>query len=383
MARSRKFLVPQESDRIPVSLLTGFLGSGKTTVLNGLLQNPSMKSTAVIINEFGAIGLDHDLIEFSKENLVLLRSGCLCCTVRGDLIATLGDLLQKRERNEIAAFSRVLIETTGLADPAPILHTLMTDPRIALAFRLDGVLVTVDAASGAATLNKYPEAVKQAAVADRLLLTKGDLVTPATTSALVSSLCTLNPAAPIIHVRMGSVAPQTLFGAGLYDPNTKSPDVARWLNAEAYPPSKSGQIHGTDELDHAHTHDPNRHDNHIRAVCLIEEEPIDGDALICWLETLVFLKGADLLRIKGIINIKDMEPPIVIHGVQHIFHPAVMLKKWPSVDRRSKLAFITRDIDEEMLRYSLKRFILGRSGEQPWPQVATPSTLGLSSKNQV
>lgn len=332
---------------LPVSLLTGFLGSGKTTVLNHLLQQPEMGQAAVIVNEFGEIGLDHELVVGGKEDMVLLNSGCLCCTVRGDLVNTLRDLLMVRMRGDVPLFERILIETTGLADPAPILHTLMGDDLTARYFRLDGVIATVDAVNGEATLDGQFESVKQAAVADRLLITKTDIADEAAISSLENRLMEINPAAPRYRVVDGVVAPDILFDAGLYDPATKIPDVDRWLKEEAYA--------GPDEHDH-HAHDVNRHDDQIRAFCVTYDEPLRLDAVEQWFDLIMLLKGPDLLRVKGIVNVIDMDGPVVIHGVQHIFHPPAVLDAWPSDDRRTRIVFITRDVDQQMLEDTLKSF---------------------------
>lgn len=331
---------------VPVSLLTGFLGSGKTTVLNRLLSRAAFARTVVVINEFGEVGLDHELVESSTEDMVLLKSGCLCCTIRGDLVDTLRGLTARKLNGTVTPFDRVLIETTGLADPAPILHTLMSDLALTSAYRLDGVITTVDAATGEPTLDRQIESVKQAAVADRLLLTKTDLVTPAQSMALSQRLRRLNPAAPIIVSRQGEVDPASLLDAGLYNPETKSLDVQRWLKAEAY---TSGHEHG-------HGHDINRHDEHIKAVCLTVEEPIPASAFDTWLGLLLGMKGPDILRVKGIVNIEGFDGPLVIHGVQHVFHPPLQMKKWPGRDRRTRIVFITRDLDESALRDTLRMF---------------------------
>jgi G3E family GTPase len=352
------------STRLPVSLLTGFLGSGKTTVLNHLVRQPALAKTVVVINEFGEIGLDHDLMESSNEDLVLLKSGCLCCTIRDDLADTLRSLFQRRVKGEISEFDRVVIETTGLADPAPILHTLMTDRLLDARYRLDGVITTVDAATGRATLDRQIESVKQAAVADRLLLTKTDLVDPQETAALTQRLRALNPAAPILQALKGAVDPARLFDAGLYDPKTKSLDVQRWLNAEAYTePAGDHHDHGEHGHDHhdkdadhdrrAHTHDVNRHDEHISAFCVTLDDPILAGAFDLWLDVLLAWRGEDMLRIKGILNVEGLPGPAVIHGVQHIFHPTAYLEEWPSADRRSRIVFIGRDLDEAALRETL------------------------------
>jgi G3E family GTPase len=354
---------------IPVSLLTGFLGSGKTTVLNRLLTRAELARTVVVINEFGEIGLDHELVESSSEEMVLLKSGCLCCTIRGDLVDTLRSLMARRIAGEIAAFDRVLIETTGLADPAPILHTMMSDPALVSSYRLDGVITTIDAATGMATLDRQIESVKQAAVADRLLITKTDLVTSEETDALLERLCRLNPAAPSILALHGEVEPSRILDAGLYNPETKSLDVQRWLKAEAYEPSAGDrEVHHEHHHAHAHghIHDPNRHDEHIKAVCLVVDTPIPASAFDTWLGLLLGMKGPDILRVKGIVNIAELDGPLVIHGVQHVFHPPLQMKKWPSADHRTRIVFITRDIDEAALRDTLKLF----TDDPPAPSMA-------------
>ncbi len=343
--------------RLPVSVLTGFLGSGKTTVLNYLIQQPALSRTLVLINEFGEIGLDHDLVTHSKDEVVIeMSSGCLCCTIRGDLAKTLREAPGRFARGGELWFDRVVIETTGLADPAPILHTLMTDSAVARRYRLDGVIATVDAVNGGDTLDRQIESVKQAAVADRLLLTKADLADLDVLRRLQQRLRALNPAAPQIIAENGTVDPILLFDAGLYDPKTKSPDVQNWLKAEAYAEPHDHE-HGTAGHGDTHQHnDVNRHDAHIKALCLTIDDPIRGDALDAWLEVLLLFRGADFLRVKGIINVAELDGPVVIHGVQHIFHPPVLLKEWPSKDRRSRIVFITRDIDESILRDTLRMF---------------------------
>jgi G3E family GTPase len=349
-------IAPEPSSLIPVTLLTGFLGSGKTTVLNHVLKQPEMAATAVIVNEFGEIGLDHLLVERSSEDVVLLNSGCLCCTVRGDIVDTLTNLFVDRVKGKVPFFTRVAIETTGLADPAPILHTLMTDPIVAARYMLDGVVTTVDAVNGAGTLDKQPEAVKQAAVADRLLLTKTDLAASAARQEIEARLRTLNPSATIVSVAQGVVDPARLFNIGFYDPATKSVDVRRWLRDEAFESGHAHDLRLGHNLRHGHP-DVNRHDDRIRAFCITRERPISWAALSAWLDGLATMRGEDLLRLKAIVALSDRpDQPVVLHGVQHLFHPPVLLPEWPSEDHRTRMVFITRDLPREAIEATLAAF---------------------------
>ena len=351
-------IAPEPSSLIPVTLLTGFLGSGKTTVLNHVLKQPEMAATAVIVNEFGEIGLDHLLVERSSEDVVLLNSGCLCCTVRGDIVDTLTNLFVDRVKGKIPYFTRVAIETTGLADPAPILHTLMTDQIVAARYLLDGVVTTVDAINGAGTLDKQPEAVKQAAVADRLLLTKTDLADPVARQKIEARLEALNPSAAIVSVAQGVVDPARLFNIGFYDPATKSVDVRRWLRDEAFESGHTHDLRPKHDLRRGHEHpDVNRHDDRIRAFCITRERPISWAALSAWLDGLATMRGDDLLRLKAIVALSDRpDQPVVLHGVQHLFHPPVLLPEWPSEDHRTRMVFITRDLPREAIEATLAAF---------------------------
>jgi G3E family GTPase len=298
-------------------VLTGFLGSGKTTVLARLLRRPEFSRTAVIINEFGEVGLDHDLVEASDESFVQLQTGCLCCAVRGDLVRTLEDLLRRREDGTVPPFERVLIETSGLADPAPILQSLMLDAAIAGRLSLHGVVTTVDAVNGVETLRRQPESVKQVAVADRLLLTKTDLA--GDPGNVRQRIAAINPAAPIIAATLGDVDPAQLFDAGNH------------VGA-----------HRDHERDHHHAE---AHASNIAFFAIVREEPIAAIALTLFLEALAEHCGSDLLRLKGIIQVtENADRPAVIHGVQHVFHPPAWLERWPSADRTSRLVFITRGI---------------------------------------
>jgi G3E family GTPase len=338
---------------LPLTVLTGFLGAGKTTLLNRLLKDPALSGTAVIINEFGEIGLDHLLVQKVDDNIMLLQSGCLCCTMRGDLVSALEQLLRDRDNGRVT-FERVMLETTGLADPAPVLHTAMMHPYLAIRYRLDGVLTMVDAVNGEATLDAHMEAVKQAAVADRLILSKTDLVTDAAKlDALTARLRALNPAARILDAAKGEATPANLLGCGLYDPARKIPDVKRWLAEEAYAEAKEAAHHGHHHgHDHGHHHhDPNRHDERIRAFTLATERAIPSGTFHIFLDLLRSMHGENLLRLKGIVKlVEEPDRPLVIHAVQHVFHPFTHLDAWPDGDQRTRLVFITRDLPEQKMQ---------------------------------
>ena len=318
--------------RTPVSIITGFLGSGKTTLLNRVLADPRMAGAAVIINEFGEIGLDHLLVTTPAENMVLLRSGCLCCTVRGDLVETLADLWKKRASASIPLFDRVLVETTGLADPVPVLRTLATDEDISPLFRPDTVLSVVDGVNGAAQLDEHGESVKQAAVADVLLVSKSDIADRAALQRLQSRLARLNPGATLLQAVKGAIDCEVLFSGAIWNPAAKGEQVEQWLREEA---------HAAAHADH-HAHDVNRHDERIRAFALRHEAPVSGSGLTAWLNMLAGLRGADLLRVKGIVNVEGR--PVVVQAVQSVLHEPVELERWPTADRDSRIVFITRDM---------------------------------------
>ena len=332
-----------------LSILTGFLGAGKTTLLNRLLRDPALSDTLVLINEFGAIGLDHLLVERVEGDMLVMTSGCLCCSIRGDLIATLEDALRARDNGRMSQFTRVVIETTGLADPAPVLHTVMAHPYLRLRFQLQAVVTLVDALLGDATLDAHEEAVKQVAMADRLVMTKTDLSDLAGRNALQGRLRAINPAAPVFTA--ADVDATRLFAGLSYDPSTLSGEARAWLAAEAIEDGASQAHHGHDDHEHAHgrhdhRQDVNRHDARIRAFCLRHPRPVSPHALALFTELVRSAHGANVLRLKGLISASD-DPsrPVVVHGVQHVMHPPTRLPTWPDDDHTTRIVFILKDLD--------------------------------------
>ena len=340
---------------IPLTVLTGYLGSGKTTLLKAMLKMPEMAGTAVIVNEFGEIGLDDALIETVQEDTVLLPSGCVCCAVRGDLVAALLKLHEDMMQGSIGPLNRVVLETTGLADPAPIAQTLVTDRDLFRIYRLDGIVTTVDAQHGLDQIENAYEPARQIAMADRIVLTKSDLVDPAETEKTVARVRALNPSAPIETAIKGAISPAVLFDINAYEMREEG-RVERWLAADSY---SAHQHH-----DHAHDHDhacsgehcdhPGHHHHEhlhgIQSFCLTFDKPLDAGQLELAIEFLRTTQGDKLLRVKGILNVIDMDKPFVIQGVQQVFYPVEMLERWPSDDRRSRIVFITKDLDEAKVK---------------------------------
>lgn len=371
------------SDKIPVTILTGFLGAGKSTLLNRILKDPAMKDAAVIINEFGDVGIDHLLVESSGDSIIELSDGCLCCTVRGELVDTLANLMDAVQTGRVKLVKRVVIETTGLADPAPVMQAIMGNPVIAQNFELDGVVTVVDAVNGLQTLDNHEEARKQAAVADRLIVSKQSIARG--TDALMARLHGLNPRAAIMNADSDEAGSARIFVNGLYDPGTKIADVRRWLHDEdeheheGHHHHDHGHDHGHHHHHHDHghehqdPHDVNRHDASIRSFSIIEEKAIDPMALEMFIDLLRSAHGEKLLRMKAIIATSDRpERPLVLHGVQSIFHPPVRLPAWPDPeDRRTRMVLITKDLPEAFVKDLFDAFV-GK------PRIDTPDRTALS-----
>jgi G3E family GTPase len=333
----------------PVTILTGFLGSGKTTLLNRAMRDPSMANTAVVINEFGEIGLDHMLAAQSDDTIMVLENGCLCCTVFGDLVTTLNNLYHQREDGTIPRFDHVVIETSGLADPSPLIQAFLSDPTLAGLYRIGAVVATVDAVNGPHTLDEHIESVRQVALADQILITKLDLVAPAEAkdaeAALTARLRRLNPAAKISRIDDPSFSLSILRGDG-FNPADAQADARAWLNATAYE-QHAGHDHHEHDDDHDHDHDHHHlHDRDIASFCFIRDKPIPREALRLLLDALQQNLGPNLLRVKGIVNVaEEPDRPAVIQGAQQLLHNLSWLERWPDADHRSKIVFITQGFD--------------------------------------
>jgi G3E family GTPase len=366
------------SDRVPVTILTGFLGAGKSTLLNRILKDPVMKDAAVIINEFGDVGIDHLLVESSGDSIIELSDGCLCCTVRGELVDTLANLMDAVQTGRVKPVRRVVIETTGLADPAPVMQAIMGNPVIATNFELDGMVTVVDAVNGLQTLGNHEEARKQVAVADRLIVSKRSMASGETLATLETALRDLNPRAALMDADGGEAGSAQVLVNGLYDPATKIADVDRWLRDEdAHDAHHHHHDHGHGHHHHGHDHqdpqDVNRHDSSIRSFSIVEDKPIDPVALEMFIDLLRSAHGEKLLRMKAIVALSDRpERPLVLHGVQNIFHAPERLPAWPNPqDRRTRMVLITKDLPDVFVKDLFDAF-LGK------PRIDTPDRAALN-----
>jgi G3E family GTPase len=329
----------------PVTLLTGYLGSGKTTLLNHILNSPDAPQTAVLINEFGAVSIDHLLVREANENIQVLHNGCVCCSVSGDMVRILRELYFKRAQGEIPAFTRLVIETTGLADPAPIMHTLLEMPLVAARYTLSGVVTTVDVTHIDAQLDAHPESVKQIAIADRIVFTKLDIADPVALAKVRARVRAINPGAITLDALQAQVNTKAFFATGLYQPEERIPDVTNWLRAETYRPVSR------------------RHQDGIGSISLEYDMPIELDRLVDAIEMLQDMRGEQLLRVKGIVNVRGESQPRVVHAVQHTLYPIATLANWPDTNHRTRLVFITRDFDVQAIRDNLDGFLQQKSLE--------------------
>ena len=336
--------MPPGDARIPVNILTGFLGSGKTTVLRHVLRDPAFADTALLINEFGEVGLDHLLVGALEEAPVLLASGCICCSIRGDLSRALRDLHARRQRGDVPPFGRVIVETTGLADPTPILATLTADLVIRRHFRPGNIVATLDALHAERGLAQHAEVSRQAAIADRLIVTKTDLAAAGDVARLRQILRRLNPAAPVVEAILGVVDPDVLIGQDIHLAETRMTEARLWM-----------QDDGAQD-DGARPQGGHAAGGAITSFCLRLPGKLDWSAFGLWLSMLAHRHGDKLLRVKGILDVEDSETPVAIHAVQHVIHAPEHLPDWPDAERGSRIVFITQGLEREAVERSLQAF---------------------------
>ena len=344
-------------DLTPVNIITGFLGSGKTTLLQRLLRAPELSDVAVLVNEFGEVGLDHHLLQNVAESTLLLENGCLCCAVRGDLQKALRDLLSRRTRGDVPHFRRVVIETSGLADPAPIAYTLLSEAVLRHHFRLSGIVTTVDAVNGASQLDRFAESLKQVSMADRLVVTKTDLSDQPSLAALRRRLRGLNVSAQILDSAEIGGDLHYLLTDDIYDAAGKFREAAHWA---------------AEEVDE---HSAHTHTAEVQSFAAVFDRPLDWTAFGVWASMLLHRHGADVLRLKGLLNVEGVPTPVLINGVQHIVHPPSHLEAWPDADRRSRLIFIVRGLQRARIERSLAVFndLVNRSMSRPDQRSSHPS----------
>ena len=354
-----------QSQPIAVSILTGFLGSGKTTLLNRLLKDPALANTAVIINEFGEVSIDHMLVEQASDGVIQLADGCLCCTVRGELVDTLADLVDQVQTGRIAPLERIVIETTGLADPVPVLQAVMGHPALAQALRLDGVICVVDAVNAASTLDAHEESVRQVAVADRIVIAKADLADADALATLDDRLRGLNGTAERLRADATGTAASALFDCGLFDPKRRQADLKHWLGDIAHHDHGHGHDHSHghhDQHDHGHHH----HDSRVATLSLVHDSPVPYAAIEAFLDLLRSTQGEKLLRMKGVIELaEDPDRPLVIHGVQKLLHPPARLPAWPEGPRGTRLVLITFDLPQDYVKRLFAAFMGSPAVDMP------------------
>lgn len=334
--------------RHPVHTLTGFLGSGKSTLLNRLLGHQEMSESAVIVNELGDVGIDHALVETAFDDAVLMRSGCLCCTLRGDLVDTLCDLSARVQAGRLPPFERVLVETTGLADPGPVLRTLAGERLLTERYSPGLVITTVDAMHAERQHRDHEEFARQVSLADRVVITKVDLAGEAGRVQAEALVRHLNPAVRCLVAIAGDIEPARLMGAAPGDGDARTAGIERWA-------ALAGNRQHDDDAGH-------RHDDGVCAYAIEHRGPVEWRRMRRWLESIVSLRGDRLLRLKGLVNVRGVEGPVVVHGVQHVLHPALRLARWPDADRRTRIVLITRDLALGDLRGALAAACSAGSG---------------------